>query len=137
MSADGQTPTHAQSSSSRRRSGRHLCLVALRLLLAVSILTALAWAFRTYQRGLYATYGRSFLLLANAFCGIGWVRLVAKIALRWRELKPARFRYGALALVLAIGLLWSSLLAAELFSLWGRNVSADTIVPIVPRPSEL
>jgi hypothetical protein len=134
MSADGQTTTHAQSSSSRRRSGRHLCLLGLRLLLAVSILTALAWAFRTYQRTLYATYGGYFLLAANAFCCIGLIRLVAKIALRWRELRPARFRYGALALLLAIGLLWSSLLAAELFSFWGRNVSVDTIVP---RPSEL
>src|SRR5437899_1771239 len=114
MSADGQTTTHAQSSSSRRRSGRHLCLLGLRLLLAVSILTVLAWAFRTYQRDLYSTYGRFFLVGANAFCGIGWVRLVAKIALRWRELTPARFRYGALALLLAVGLLWSSLLAAEL-----------------------
>jgi hypothetical protein len=133
MSADGQT-THAQSISSRRRSGRHLCLLGLRLLLAVLILTGLAWGLRIYFKGFYSAYGRFFLIAANAFCGIGWVRLVAKIALRWRELKPAGFRYAALALLLAAGLLWSSLLAAELFSFLGRNVPVETLVP---RPSEL
>jgi hypothetical protein len=130
---DRPPSTHA-SNSTRRRSGRHLFLVGVQLLLAVSILTALDWVFRTQYKALYSAYGRSFLFAANAFCAIGWVRFVAKIALRWRELKPARFRYGALTLVLAIGLLWSSTLAADLFSLWGRDVSVETIVP---KPSEL
>ena len=72
MRADDQTSTHGhgQSSSSRRRSGRHLFLLGLRLLLGVSILAALDWAFRTQYKSLYPSYGRYFLLVANALARV-------------------------------------------------------------------
>jgi hypothetical protein len=84
---------------------------------------------RTHFRSLHLNHGRYFVVLANVGCAYLWLRVMAKISRRWRELRLWRFRLGSLALLLVIGIVWSSVLGADLFSFYGQSVSVDAVVP--------
>lgn len=112
-----------------RRWGTRLFQRCFRLVTYFVLLIAADWLFRQFQPDAYQAYGQYFLLVANAFCAVTWLWLVARVSRHWRELKPVGFRYGSLGLLLAAGVLWSGVLAPSLFSFYLGSVSVNAIVP--------
>ena len=74
----------------------------------------------------HESFGLLYLVPANAACLMLWLSLVAKISRHWRGIRASKRRTGSLLLVLIIGVLWASILGADLASFFAKPVTPSS-----------